>query len=71
MLKKKDIAEGIIEYCEYPDTGIFFGPEGEKIKVKHVLPGQKVRVMINKKREAYLSGRILDLENAPEECAGR
>ncbi len=67
MLKKKEICEGIIEYCEYPDTGIFFGPDGEKIRIKHVIPGQKVRAVITKKREKYLEGRLLNTESAAAE----
>ena len=68
MLKKKEIAEGTVIKAVYPNQGILCGPEGEKIYVKGVVPGQRVRVRITKKRETHLLGRLLEvLEYSPEE----
>jgi 23S rRNA (uracil-5-)-methyltransferase RumA len=72
-VKKGEIYEGIIERFDFPDKGYIELPEG-KIAVKHTLPGQKVRVMINKKRAGRLEGRILEilepskLETAEKPC---
>jgi 23S rRNA (uracil-5-)-methyltransferase RumA len=72
-VKKGEIYEGIIERFDFPDKGYIELPEG-KIAVKHTLPGQKVRVMINKKRAGRLEGRILEilepseLETAENPC---
>lgn len=59
-MKKGEIYEGIIGRFDFPDKGIIEHSEG-KIAVKHALPGQKVRVMINKKRGGKCEGRILEV----------
>lgn len=72
-MKKGEIYEGTIGRFDFPDKGVIELPEG-KISVKHALPGQKVRVMINKKRGGRLEGRILEvlepskLETAEQPC---
>ena len=72
-MKKGEIYEGTIGRFDFPDKGIIELPEG-KITVKHALPGQKVRVMINKKRGGRCEGRILEvlehssLESAENPC---
>jgi len=73
IVKKGEIYEGTIGRFDFPDKGIIELPEG-KITVKHALPGQKVRVMINKKRGGRCEGRILEvlehssLESAENPC---
>ena len=59
-MKKGEIYEGIIGRFDYPDKGYIELPEG-KIGIKHTLPGQKVRVMINKKRGGKVEGRVLEV----------
>ena len=72
-MKKGEIYEGTVGRFDFPDKGIIELPEG-KITVKHALPGQKLRVMINKKRGGKAEGRILEvlepssLETAADPC---
>lgn len=72
-MKKGEIYEGIIGRFDFPDKGYIELPEG-KIGIKHTLPGQKVRVMINKKRGGKVEGRVLEvlepskLETAENPC---
>lgn len=66
-MKKGQISEGIIERVDFPDKGIVYA-DGEKVAIKHGLPGQKVRFMVTKKKGGKLDGRILEiLENSLEE----
>ena len=51
-MKKGEILEGIIERVEFPNKGIVTTEEGNVI-VKNGIPGQKVRFMINKKRNIF------------------
>ena len=68
MLKKKDAAEGLVEKAVYPNQGIVRGPEGEKIYIKGVIPGQKVSFRITKKRETHYLAKLLSVtERSPEE----
>lgn len=72
-MKKGEIYEGVIGRFDFPDKGTMEFKEG-KITVKHSLPGQTVRVMINKKRGGRCEGRILEvlapsaLETAENPC---
>lgn len=72
-MKKGEIYEGVIGRFDFPDKGVLELEEG-KITVKHSLPGQKVRVMVSKKRGGRCEGRILevlapsDLETAEKPC---
>lgn len=72
-MKKGEIYEGTIGRFDFPDKGMIELPEG-RITVKHALPGQKVRVMISKKRGGRCEGRILEvlehssLEKAENPC---
>lgn len=66
-MKKGEIYEGIVEKIEFPSKGILFVDE-EKVVVKHAIPGQKIRFMINKKRKGKCEGRLLEvLEPAANE----
>lgn len=49
-MKKGEIYEGIIETVEFPNKGKV-QVEGKTVVVKNGIPGQKVRFMINKRRE--------------------
>ena len=68
-MKKGEIYEGIIEKFDFPDKGTLVTESG-KITVKHALPGQKVSVMITKKRGGRLEGKIVEVvEKSPLETA--
>lgn len=66
-MKKGYIYEGIVEKVEFPNKGIVRviseEPEdnGAKVVVKNSIPGQKVRLMVNKKRGAKAEGRLLEV----------
>ena len=81
-MKKGDIVEGVIEKYGFPNKGSFLhveeklDPSGEnvierierRINVKGVLPGQKVKVRIKKKKEGQAEGILLDVtEKSPME----
>lgn len=68
-MKKGEIYEGTIEQFDFPDKGSLRTETG-KITVKHSLPGQKVSVMITKKRGGRCEGKIVEvLERSPLETA--
>lgn len=72
-MKKGETYEGIVERMEYPNKGIVV-VDGEKAIVKNALPGQKIRFVINKKRNGRSEGRLLEvvkmspLETAENRC---
>ena len=66
-MKKGEIYEGIIEKVEFPNKGKVF-VDGLCVTVKNGMPGQKIRFMINKKRNGRAEGRLLEvLERSPYE----
>lgn len=66
-MKKGEIYEGIVEKVDYPNRGTVY-IQDTKITVKNVIPGQKIRFIINKKRSGRIEGRILEvLERSPLE----
>ena len=68
-MKKGQVYEGIIEKVAFPNKGYISTEEGKPLIVKNGLPGQKVRVSINKVRKDKAEGRILEVvEKAPNEC---
>ena len=84
-MKKGGQYEGIIERIDFPNKGILWveeekeTPEGtektrEKVIVKNGIPGQKVRVVITKRRKGKSEGTILEvlspspLETAKDPC---
>ncbi len=68
MLKRKDIAEGIIERVDYPNRGRIHTEEGQKVTVKNTIPGQKVRFRVFKKHQDRVEGHLLEvLEKSPLE----
>ncbi|GKX27802.1 23S rRNA (uracil-5-)-methyltransferase RumA [Vallitalea longa] len=66
-MKKKDIIEGVVEKVEFPNKGIINIDE-EKVIVKNVIPGQKVKAVVTKKRKNKIVARALDIvEKSPLE----
>ena len=68
-MKKGTIYEGTVCYVKFPNKGIV-KVEGEEqdIVVKHVIPGQKVKVAVNKVRKGKAEGRLLEvLETSKDE----
>lgn len=66
-MKKGQIFDGIVERVDFPDKGIVM-VDGEKVAVKHGLPGQKLRFMVTKKKRGKIEGQILEiLEHSGEE----
>ena len=68
-MKKGQVYEGIIEAVDFPNKGRIHLPMEEKVVVvKNGVPGQKVRVSVNKIRQGKAEGRILEvLEKASVE----
>lgn len=66
-MKKGETYEGIVERMDFPNKGIVT-VDGERAIVKNALPGQKIRFVINKKRNGRSEGRLLEvLERSPLE----
>jgi 23S rRNA (uracil-5-)-methyltransferase RumA len=66
-MKKGEIYEGVIEKVEFPNKGCVMVGE-QKVIVKNGIPGQKIRLQINKKRGGRVEGRLLEvLEKSPLE----
>lgn len=67
-MKKGEIYEGIVEKVGFPNKGVVSLENGEQVTVKHVIPGQKVSVSIQKVRKGKGEGRLLAvLESSPLE----
>lgn len=68
-MKKGQIVEGTVKRVKFPNKGVIEIPGEEKsVLVKNVVPGQKIRVAINKVRKGQTEGRLLEVtEKAPEE----
>ncbi len=66
-MKKGQIYEGLVEQVDFPDKGIIH-VDGQKVTVKHGLPGQRLKFMITKKKSNKLEGQTLEiLEKSPQE----
>lgn len=59
-MKKKDIVEGKIIDMDFPNVGIL-ETEGGIVRVKNAIPGEELRVQINKARKGRYEGRVLEL----------
>ena len=70
-MKKGQIYEGIIETVDFPNKGKVLIPGEDKCAiVKNGVPGQKVKLSVNKVRKEKAEGRILEvLEPSPLEIA--
>ena len=67
-MKKGQILEGTVIYMDFPNKGMVETEEGQVI-VKNALPGQRVRLQINKKRSGRYEGRLLEiLDEGPDAC---
>lgn len=67
-MKKGQTGEGFVKRIEFPNKGIIYTEDGEKVVVKNALTGQKVRFQVNKKRKGKCEGRLLEvLEKSPLE----
>ena len=65
-MKKGTEITGRVERVDFPNKGIVVTEEGTCV-VKHVLPGQLVRCMVQKVRKGKAEGRLLEvLEECPE-----
>lgn len=61
MMKKGQVLTGVVERVDFPNKGIVVTPEGNCI-VKNVLPGQKITLAVQKKRNGKAEGRLLHIE---------
>ncbi len=69
-MKKGQIGVGIINRVEFPNKGILYTDEGEKVIIKNCVPGQKIKFSIRKKRKGKCEGHILEvLEHSPMELS--
>ncbi|MCM1283888.1 MAG: class I SAM-dependent RNA methyltransferase, partial [Roseburia sp.] len=67
-MKKGQIAEGIVDRVDFPNKGIVFTEDQERVLVKNVIPGQRVSFCVNKVRHGKAEGRLLEtLERSPLE----
>lgn len=67
VMKKGDIFEGTVEMVTFPNKGVLT-VEGTNVEVKNVLPGQRIRFSVKKKRKGKAEGRLLEvLEKSPIE----
>ncbi|MCR4671669.1 MAG: 23S rRNA (uracil(1939)-C(5))-methyltransferase RlmD [Lachnospiraceae bacterium] len=69
-MKRGEIYEGTVERVDYPNKGIVrVRDEEEQVIVKNVIPGQKVRFVINKSKAGRKEGRLLEVtEKSPSEA---
>lgn len=68
-MKKGDIVTGVCSRVDFPNRGIVETDEGI-VTVKNIIPGQYIRLMINKKRNGHAEGRLLEvIKKAPLEKA--
>ena len=66
-MRKGEIYEGTLAQVAFPNKGCV-SVDGQEIIVKNVIPGQRIRFMINKKRGGRVEGRLLEvLEPSPLE----
>ena len=67
-MKKGQIAEGIVKSVEFPNKGMVYTDEGDRVIVKNTIPGQRVSFAVNKVRKGKAEGRLLEtLEKSPLE----
>ena len=59
-MKKGEIYEGLVTRVDFPNKGRVMCEEGE-VTVKNVIPGQRISLMISKKRSGKIEGRLLEV----------
>lgn len=57
-MKKGQVYEGFVERVDFPNKGIVQTGEGAVI-VKNSLPGQRIKLSVNKIRNGKAEGRLL------------
>ena len=68
-MKKGQEYTGTVASVDFPNKGSVICEDGT-VTVKNVIPGQKVRFVINKKHGDRCEGRLLEvIEKSPLECA--
>ena len=66
-MKKGQVYEGIVERVDFPNKGVVQAGE-ETVIVKNSLPGQKIKLSVNKVRKGKAEGRLLEvMEHSPLE----
>ncbi len=66
-MKKGQVYEAVVERVDFPNRGVAHTEEGTVI-VKNSLPGQKIKLGINKVRSGKAEGRLLEvIEKSPLE----
>ena len=66
-MKKGQVYEGVVARVDFPNKGIVQTGEGTVI-VKNSLPGQKVKLGVNKVRSGKAEGRLIEvMEKSPLE----
>ena len=75
-MKKGKVYEGIVEKVEFLNTGkVFIPEENEVVFVKNAIPGQRVKLVLQKFRKGVGIGRVLEvlsaspLETRPKVCS--
>ena len=66
-MKKGGTYEGVVEKVAFPDKGLVRVEDGY-VSVKNVIPGQRIRFYVKKKRKGKADGQLLEvLEGSPLE----
>lgn len=60
-MKKGQVAEGIVRYIDFPNKGMVYTAEDDKVIVKNTIPGQKVSFLVNKVRKGKAEARLLEV----------
>ena len=69
-MKRGEIVEGKVISVSFPNKGIVETAEGDKLRVKGVIPGQRVKVRVKKSSKEKAQGMLLELlEKSPIEKA--
>ena len=69
-MKRGEIVEGKVISVSFPNKGIVETAEGDKLRVKGVIPGQRVKVRVKKSSKEKAQGMFLELlEKSPIEKA--
>lgn len=64
-MKKGEIIEGLVTGYEFPNKGVIV-VDDVKVYIKNVLPGQKIKCMIRKKRQNKAQASLIEIiEKAP------
>jgi len=68
-MKKGQTYEGVVEKIDFPNVGqVRVDGEASLVQIKNVLPGQRVRFVVNKFRNGQAKGRLLEVvEKSPWE----